>query len=580
MNTPANSEAATAQDAQTVDAEVDREPSTFSTLTWTLLVAIPAACLWIRGPPISFWPAALIALTPLLLIANTTEPISKRRYGILYLAGFAYWLLALQGLRFAHPLIVPMWILMAGYLAVYQLLFVLALRTFRDRPVMLALLAPVIWVGGEWIRNYLLTGISVAMLGHALADVPIMIQIADLGGTYAVSFMLASCSAGVFALIRWFQLKDDAHRKSLFVPFSIAVALIVATALYGNYRLGEALQDGQTTFALIGQAEPVEFEQNEERSLALFHGCLTQTAEALQSAKQSLDVVVWPESMFTAGIPWIDGEASQLAADKLQYTPDQLSELCQMRREQFLFRASAIMQNLAMLIPEGQPLPDLMVGCAVVSYENGIDGYNGLIQLDSQGKVVEWYAKNHLVMFGEYVPLLTSLPIVKDWIPDGLGLSTGKGAVPMTVGEATVLPNICIETAVERVAINQLRSLSNQETPTVIVTVTNDGWFDDSSVVQHHKRCAQLLAVACRKPLLSAANNGPTCWIDSCGRIVEEVPQGQAGTLIATPQVDSRRSAVLTIADYPAAVCGLAFLGTLIVSWRNRNGAATVETQP
>ncbi|MAW51220.1 MAG: apolipoprotein N-acyltransferase [Geminicoccus sp.] len=567
MNTSAES-ASTLDAGSGTNGRAD-EPPTVSTRTWTLLAAIPAICLWLSGPPTGFWPAALIALTPLMLIANMDQRISKRRYLILYLAGFAYWLLALQGLRFAHPLIVPMWILMAAYLAVYPLLFVLALRAFRDRPLMLALLSPVIWVGGEWVRNYLLTGISVAMLGHALAEVPIMIQIADLAGTYAVSFVLASCSAAVFALIRWYQLRDSANSKRLFVPFMIAIALVAATTWYGNYRLGQPLQDGQTTFALIGRAESIEFEQNEERSLELFHGCLRQTAQAVQSANQSLDVVVWPESMFTAGLPWIDGQASQQAADKLEYTPEQLNELCEMRRDQFLFRASSIMQNLAIMLPENQTLPDLMVGCAVVSYETGIDGYNGLIHLDSEGKVVQWYAKNHLVMFGEYVPLLTSLPVIKHWIPDGLGLSTGKGAAAMQVGEATVLPNICIETAVERVAINQLRELrgqDNQPTPTVIVTVTNDGWFDDSSVVQHHKRCAQLLAVACRKPLLSAANNGPTCWIDSCGRIVEEVQQGQEGTLIARPQIDSRQSAVLTFADYPAAVCGLAFLGTLVIS--------------
>ena len=104
----------------------------------------------------------------------------------------------------------------------------------------------------------------------------------------------------------------------------------------------------------------------------------------------------------------------------------------------------------------------------------------------------------------------------------------------MQVQQTSVLPVICIETAVERVVIRQMNQLRDQQKSVdLLVTVTNDGWFDDSSVIDHHLRCGQLVAVASRCPMLSAANNGPTAWIDSNGRIVEQIDTGGAGAIIA-----------------------------------------------
>jgi apolipoprotein N-acyltransferase len=153
-----------------------------------------------------------------------------------------------------------------------------------------------------------------------------------------------------------------------------------------------------------------------------------------------------------------------------------------------------------------------------------------------------------------------------------IGLQTGPEAKRMQVGETSVSPNICIETAVERVTVNQLAWLRRRESlPEVIVTVTNDGWFDDSSVMEHHLRCAQLVAVGCRRPILSAGNNGPTAWIDSRGQVVDRLGLGSNGAVIANPQRDRRTSLYVRIGDWPARLCVLlclAILGLNSRRWR------------
>ena len=113
----------------------------------------------------------------------------------------------------------------------------------------------------------------------------------------------------------------------------------------------------------------------------------------------------------------------------------------------------------------------------------------------------------------------------------------------------------------------------------VVVTVTNDGWFDDSSIIQHHLRCAQLVAVGCRTPVLSAANNGPTAWIDSQGQVVESLDQGANGWIIATPLRDDRVSLYVRIGDWPARLLGLVCVLLLIDAYRQRRTGLPQTTE-
>ena len=79
---------------------------------------------------------------------------------------------------------------------------------------------------------------------------------------------------------------------------------------------------------------------------------------------------------------------------------------------------------------------------------------------------------------------------------------------------------------------------------------------------------AQMVAVTGRRPILSAANNGPTAWIDSSGRVVKRIPRGTNGSVIATPVADDRESIYLTISDWPARVMALVFVLFIVEALR------------
>lgn len=560
--------------------------------------------LWLAQPPCGWWPLAWIALVPWLWLAwpvarsggrsgargedargedgwgeggrdgggwAASRPLPRGGYALFYLAAAGHWLLTLQGLRHAHPAMFLGWFALAFYLAIYPLLWLVLMRRSRGCPPWLA--APILWTGLEWCRNYFVTGISAAMLGHSQVALPTVLQIADLFGSYGVSFLIVLVSAAVAAVLRLPGARSP--RWPATAAVLTAAAALSFTLGYGHWRLGQADRlagDGPITIALLGRNEPIEFEQSLSREQEIFGAYFQQAvaaAEAASGAGRPLDAVVWPESMFTGGVPWIVADRQQPLASfpGESLSEETLWELIDDRQRYFERRAQQVQTALQQTTGQTRP-PVLWGGCSILRYDQAAAVHSGCVEVTSAGTVGGWYGKTHLVMFGEYIPLVDYLPFLRRLMPPGLVVQPGPGAVVFELpsaddqaGGVTVAPNICIETAVERVTINQVRRLiERQQTPDYIVNVTNDAWFDGSSIVEHHLRCAQLVAIACRRPILIAANGGPTAWIDGSGRIVRRLANDESGVILVSGGLDGRSSGQLWWGDWPARGLAIASL--------------------
>lgn len=536
-----------------------------------LLTAAGVCMLWLAQPPLSLWPIAGVCLVPILWIIFDQSAFTRRDYVAIWLASSLYWLVSLQGIRHAHPAMYVCLLALAGYLGIYLPLFVMLCRRCVRWNVPLLVSAPAMWVGLECVRNYMLTGISALMLGHTLADVPVMIQIADLFGTYGVSFVIVSVNVALFSLVTRLvsrqHFTSESHQLET-AGRTIAACVVAAMCtgasfLYGQFRLSEPVTEPLATFALVQRDEQVEYQQDFERELSIFQNYTAQSVDALENNSDAVDVVVWPESMFTGGLPWMIADADAVVPEQYEGPPDSFVAMVGQNQNYFRSRADDVIRTLAQSNPEQQQ-PHLVVGCGVVRYGKLPQVYSGMVHVSPTATVSGWYGKNHLVMFGEYVPLLPSIPGLRSLIPAGLGVTPGDGPTVFKVDDTAIVPSVCIETAVERVMVNHLSRLRENNTRAdVIVTVTNDGWFDDSSILAHHQRGAQLVAVGTRRPVLSSANNGPTASIDSCGRLTESLPSGTNGAIIATPHRDDRTSLYVRIGDLPAKLLALACLVVL-----------------
>ncbi len=552
--------------------------------TIALAAGLSIALQWMAQPPWGLWPLAMIALVPLVYLVKRPQSIPKRGYLLIWAIATVYWLLSLQGLRHAHWAMYFCWVALASYLAMYLLVFLVAARWLVAHRFPLFLAVAIAWTGQECLRGYILTGISACMLGHTLADVPILIQIADLFGTYGVSFVLAVVNVALF------QIAMAIRARSLGEGFSLDVAaaatLLGASLLYGRITLERPLGKSLGTFALVQRSEPVEYAQAIGREVEMFRSYANDSILAIRNASEPVVAIVWPESMFTGGNPWMIADEDAAAPPSVApQAPSMTAEDLQRgsaRAASTSCNAQGYLLDAFRAEQPNRPAPHLIVGSGVVHYRQTPEVYCGVISIRPDGTVEDWYGKTHLVMFGEYVPILPHIPLLRSLVPPELGLKTGPGPKRFELGDVSVSPNVCIETAVERVTVNQLRELNRDGgAADVIVTITNDGWFDNSSVIDHHRRCAQLVAVGCRRPILSAANNGPTVWIDSRGQIREQLETGSSGVLFATPQQDRRASLYVRIGDWPARICALITLFALAAAWRqNRNKAVRTQDLP
>ena len=538
------------------------------------LAATGAVLLWLSQPPVGISVMAWIAVVPWLAYAS--RPSRSRRDQLhFFLIAMVYWTLTMQGIRHAHPAMYAALIAFGFYLACYSFaLIVLVGQVARSHRFPIWLATPVIGTGLECLRNYLLTGISAVMLGHTQVHIAPMIQLADAFGSYGVTFLILFLNSSIYHALST-KMKT---RTVCWRPIIFALLLVSINLGYGIWRLRQAdeaakVQIKRTTIALIGRDEEIVFIQDAQRELEIFDAYFQQSIEAAKKAAEGsgyLDAVVWPESMYTGSLPWleIDKPKSKDAAFDLD-----MAALIEERRSDFRRRSAQVQSAIQRIT--GQPSnPHLIVGCSVVRYSESPRMYSGVVHVGDQGQVVQWYGKAHLVMFGEYIPLIDYLPFIHRFVPPGMGIAQGEGPISIEVGGLKLTPNVCIETAVERVVPRQVAELSERRlAPEVIVSVTNDGWFDSSSIVEHHLRCSQLVAVTCRRPVLISANGGPTVWIDGSGRVIERIAFDENGSILAHIVTDGRWGLYQNIGDWPArvmaAVC-VWMLGANCLGWFRR----------
>jgi len=157
---------------------------------------------------------------------------------------------------------------------------------------------------------------------------------------------------------------------------------------------------------------------------------------------------------------------------------------------------------------------------------DGLRNLNSAFLITPDGALAGRSDKLHLVPFGEYVPLAPLLPFVNKLVA-GIGdFSPGKKATPLVATGGKVGTLICFEGIFPEVARRYVRAGS-----TLLVAITNDAWFGNSSAPYQHLSMTVFRAVENRVPLVRAANTGISAVVDSKGHIHGMTPLFEEATL-------------------------------------------------
>jgi len=550
-------------------------------------VAVSAVILWSAFPPAPLGNnGSWFALAPLLLVIRHTTP--RRAFWLGWLGGSIFWLLSLTWLwrliwnNGPWPLVVFGHVALAIYCALYTALFALAAakvwqhvhrhENLVTRLLVLVLAEPLLWVGAEYLRCVLLTGFAWNSLGAAQFDSSRIIQVASIGGVYAVSLLVLLANSAIASMAeRVYDTLRSRHSGEALIggrwrglETFLPLVLLLAAILWGQNRLlawqRQSYDEPAWKVALVQPNAPCIFERDNDTEPAVRKSLLELTAAM---SALSPDLVVWPETALIQSLPY-DSFAVNLARDGAR-------------------AAGAALLTGAVEYRPGTP-PD----CADRRFFNAawLFGANGLTR--------GIYHKQHLVPFGEYIPGDQMIPALEKLSPVGFSCTAGKESTILRVShrlrtegqptdELAFSPLICFEDAVASLARQAVRCGAR-----LLVNITNDAWFNGSVEPEQHMVQAIFRCVENGVPMVRAANTGVSCVIDPVGRL-QQVLQSKgrtsdfAGALSCTLHVPQQPLPTLYnrwgdwVLARPAA---LLLLAVLLCGWFERKASSPSHHAP
>src|SRR5262245_32008025 len=473
---------------------------------------------------------AWVALSPVIAIAAGRRPGPAFGWG--WLAGVVFFFVLLRWLNFTFsvysaipwPLVYLPTMALAGYCALYVGLFAGALGWFAAgrSPARALVLAPFLWVAGEWLRGHLFGGFPWGLLGYTQYAQLRVIQIAELGGVYAVSFVLVAVNGAVAALcvLSW--------RRALAGGVA-AATLLALTLAFGAQRLAAGDPPGDA-FGRVGLIQPsieqpLKFDpRHAERTLS------TYVELSRQAARERPQLIVWPETALPGAL----------------------------RRDAFLRTFTTALAGSL-----GTPL---LVGSIDVS--DGVPAlYRNSAFLVTAAGLQDRYDKMQLVPFGEYVPLSALLGFVRGWAEFIADLEPGARPLVFLGPPAPFGVVICYEGIFPELVREFVK-----EGAQFMVNMTNDAWFGLTSGPPQHLAMYPFRAVEHRLAVVRAANTGISAVIAPTGQIVRSLPLFAKGTLVEDIPLRARTTIYTRFGDWLAwlslavTAVGMAFRGRRVAA--------------
>jgi apolipoprotein N-acyltransferase len=490
---------------------------------WPLVVLAGAGWGLAHGVGAKPWLAA-VALAPLLIALDGRRP---------WLRG---WLFGIVAWCVAIPWIVPTittYGLVSGLLAVilgaYDALFALAGARLWRRADALSLAAlPALWVALEVARGRLLSGFPWNLAAYAWTDLPGALELSSWIGAWGVSWLLVAVNLGVaraFAARRW---------------ETAALTLLAVGAL-----LPIAGRFARPAERAAAPGLPVAVVQPDIPNRPFFDAAATaadyrRLLDLSRALCQPGALMLWPES---AAWPrqWQHDAALRLDLESLARD-----------------RGCAILLNTA--YDEGSRTYNSVLLVDVRASDAGRPPLEPGPRAGSEGLRVQRADKRHLVPFGEYVPLRRLLPFVGTIARMAGDFSPATGIRLLDWHGEQLGAAVCYEVVFPGETAALVRAGAS-----ILVTVTNDGWYGDTAAPRQHLRAARFRAAENRRWLLRAAITGISAIVRPDGSLAAFADVGETAVLEA--RVAGRRDrspfahAPWLVPALAIALAGIALLG-------------------
>lgn len=343
------------------------------------------------------------------------------------------------------------------------------------------IILPLLWLGFEWFKSWFLTGFPWLEVGVGQVDSPFVSAFVPIIGAHGVSLIIAMLAA---ALISNYQTI-----KKSGIYARVGLVMLIA-AVYGGGTMLEQTdfvdsegENANIDIAIIQANIPQSLKWDPEqasKTLALYRDLTRENWDA--------DLIVWPEN----ALPVFYHQA-------LETYLEPLAEEARARNT------------------------DIILGLPV--QEIGTENYyNAAVSLGSERN---FYHKQRLVPFGEYLPLTSMLKGVIAFFDLPMsGFVPGKsGQALLTVAGQPVGVSICYDDAYPSVIRETVPEA------TMLINMSNNAWYGNSLAPHQHLQIARARALEVGRPIIRSTTNGISALIDHQGKIMGQTPQFEQAVL-------------------------------------------------
>jgi len=325
---------------------------------------------------------------------------------------------------------------------------------------------PIIWVLVEYYRGYwFLNGFPWLQIAYTQLETPLKGFVPILG-VYGTGFLLALTASAIVAGIN----------KTIHYKYIVSSLILL-------WGMGIYLSSVKWT-NVIGEPIKVALIQGnvaqDQKWLAKNRIQTLMSYQQLTEQHWDADIIIWPETAI----------------------PAYLSQVKKFYLDPLSAKAKAKNVDLIVSLPTRGKTKEY---------------FNTVLSLgENEGQ----YNKNHLLPFGEYLPLQPISGFILDALNINLGSFTSGGVEQplLKAGGYPFSTSICYEDAFGEEAVRGMPEAA------FLVNVTNDAWFGNSIEPHQHMQIAQMRALETGRYMLRVTNTGVTAIVAPDGSLVSKAP--------------------------------------------------------
>ncbi len=469
-----------------------------------ILPSCSAFMLWLSFPPFNWWWMAFFALVPLIVSLQSSPSIlfkaaSGFLFGSLFSFLMGFWVVDTLVQHYQTSLVVAsLFVVLALVIpfgSLYSLFGICFAFIQKQSSFRFCLSVASLWVLFEYLKELIPFLIPWGTIGYATLHWKQFVQVGDIGGLYGICFVIlvVNCCCSNLVQAVWILRKKSLRFKLIkrvFLNGSSILLIIMIPVIYGNYRLDQfqtrwrSLSDATKSRISLVQGN---FNLKDRWSGFGFQNRLNRYLQLSEKKDEhGFRLIVWPETVLNSS-----GGTNQA-----------------------LFRE----------IADRLETREILITGGLRKSKHSHVLYNSAYAISGKGKLL-WYDKQILLPYAEYSPMNLQLGAYRQ-APDKF--ERGSIAPVFNTGNHQLGISICFEVLYPYYIRRSVRQGAQ-----VLINISNDSWFEQSSMPALHLQSSVMRSIETRRFLLRTSNSGISAIVSPTGVVMgnsslgtQEVVQG------------------------------------------------------